>query len=503
MSSGFGELVAATTIGLATRPFRGEPPPGMPTPADAATGVLDASAVYAVARRAGLETLRDVPARRPAAPPEERAEVGRAFSSTLLAVLGDPTNRGSQSPWTRARAAVIAEALGWVEQADSRLPHRLLVPILSALAEQPGVLAESADVLGQRGRWLAAQVPAWAALLAGPPERSGPQAWELGSTEERLAELRRVRRADPDAGRALLAASRGDSAQVRAAFVGVLAEDVQAADEELLASFAKDRSAHVAAAAADALLRLGGSGMVLALMDLARHHLHVRAGMLGRRLAAEFPGEGALPAPLGRRSWTSSPGESRLNAVVAGVPPQHWPDLVGATAAELLTMSRASGRLNLVPGLTDAALRWHDPELAKALLKVGALNPALLGVVEPEARAPLGRDLLRLLNGPALAEAIEAWPQPWSEDNGRLLAAAAIEYTKRKPDLAVPAWIALATRLPIRIARGWANSLRAVADERRGGVAPARQAAELLTLRSALFERLQDPHADEGYAGQP
>lgn len=383
------ELVAAATIGTGTRPVERRSLPGPVADVAAADAgaslVLDAAAAYAVTRRARIPEpgpLELVPL-----PEDGRSLVSPAFASLARRLVGGAADE----------RVILADALRALAQRNGsglRLPSALLVEIMSTPpgAGTPKVWAALADVLGPADAALAALNPAWERALArhAGPSTSEPvtvdtDVWRTGTHAERLAVVSALRQSDPARATELL--TDGSLAREpvghRVDMVQAMAVGLSAADEDVLTTWLSDRAKSVRAAAADLLGRIPGSATARLAEEQALAHLQVhretpRKGalsrLLGRGQAApvitvQARGVEADPE-LSRRGIDGDNRRHRLAAVISHVPSQRWPELVGATAVELLWAPIEIDGLgdNLAKAWVESAARWQDPELALDLL---------------------------------------------------------------------------------------------------------------------------------------
>jgi hypothetical protein len=376
-----------------------------PAPVDAATGEppLDAAAAAladqtAEARLLGTAALLDAWRRagqravRMAAPPPEPAPEGdeRPCSPAAARVLRQLL-AGSPPP-------LLAEWMRLAERAGAAIPHELLPAVLDFGVRHAAVRADVARALGARGRWLAAQNPAWA-YAGGLPDEPA-EGWETGTAEERVRILRHLRASDPAAGLALLRTTWAtDAPRDRAAFVEALAVGLGMGDEPFLESLLDDKRKEVRAAAAALLATLPGSRLVGRMTERVEPLVQLKApeGLVARikgdktRIDVELPAEcdkamrrdGVEPKPaygFGERAWW-------LHQMLIAVPPSFWTARWRRSAADLLAAAKngTEGSL-LVRAWTEAAIQARDAEWAEARLHTVS-GRERIGIVEPMAAA--------------------------------------------------------------------------------------------------------------------
>ncbi|MBI4901260.1 MAG: hypothetical protein HY829_12400, partial [Actinobacteria bacterium] len=267
----FESLASIAAVGTSQRsslPSLGELTAYLPgtdesAPEALAYELLDAAAALAVVRRGTPAPAPGDPV--PPAPADTRPEPPAHVVSLLGPLLADEAGVIRQAA---DRAFVLREALGLMAAAGMRLPYRLLGTALS----RTDVRLSVRPVLGERGEWLLAQLdPPRQAADADPDE-----VWDTGTSEERLAWFRAVRRSDPDRARNAAAAVWKESpAAFRAELMTAIADTVLPIDEPFCESGLDDRSEAVRADAAAALGRLPESAFVSRMAARARTSVKV------------------------------------------------------------------------------------------------------------------------------------------------------------------------------------------------------------------------------------
>lgn len=431
----YDDLVAVATVGVGRRP---ELVTGLAGPAaahahvlssaDPAASVLDAAALLTVARRAGWQPAPGVSHPAPAT-----ADTAPELSPRAARLLDQAR---------QADAGLLAGLLTAAAAAGYRAPAPLLPGLLDAATRDRSLRPAVAAVLGQRGRWLAAQRADWQRIAGGaaaPGPAAGPELWPTGSRAERISYLAALRDRDPAAARELLAAGwAGETGDDRAELLPVLACGLSPADEEFLEAALDDRKGEVRAAAVRLLARLPSSAWcrratarATALLQLAgRAPRHTLAARLPAGLdpAARRDGIGGQPPPPG-----ISVAAWQLTQVIAAVPLDEWVDRFRLTPAEIVTLP-VSGDLarQVHAGWRLATVRQASPDWAAALLAAGARHPQtvrardrspaawpadgqLAAVLPPAAQAARVAALLSrtAITPEALAE-LRACPGPWS-----------------------------------------------------------------------------------------
>lgn len=481
-------LVAAATVGTAHRAvdLGGLPDPMRPGPlaAEPAVALLDAAALYALARRT-------VPALAGAAPPptvpvsEEVPVVPDVVRQVLARIDRQP--------------ALLVEALTLISRAGLRLPPDL-VPVLLDDA-RPAVAAAARPVTGEIGRLLMAKNPRWGA--GAEPDPADRTIWDQGTVAERAGWLRALRRTDPAAAReTLIDGFTRESAATRAEFLGVLADGLSETDQDFLLSAVGDRSAAVVDVALGLLARLSESPLRRDMRALLGRHLDVRRRLV-RTTATVTPLRPDEFAP-----WPVPAGDP-WTAVLGRVDPADWPTVFGGDPLPLIAAGADELR-PLIPGLRAAALAFRHPGLARALVvaQLAVASARVPPKVDPELWAVLPppdvRELLeRLIDDRRVrADQVEAvlagvsrpWPAALARSLARWLPTGGVASGPAPRTV----WDLWATSVALPDCREVAGLARTIAERATGEAASAlvtraSQAATLLTVRAVLHETLCPP----------
>jgi hypothetical protein len=502
--TGYRELVAAATVGLAQRPLSITV---LPEPAtshsalldtDPAAAVLDAAALLDAARRASGPVPASVQLPAPA-DADTAPELRPVAASIIAGVLRD------------GPADLLADLLAAAARAGFRAPAPLVPALLSVAVSSTALRPAVAATLGRRGSWLAAQQPDWLRVADAAAVEPGEDAWETGRLAERRAWLAELRRGEPDAARELLAAGWArEAGEDRAELIAVLAAGLSAAYEPFLEAALDDRKADVRRRAAALLARLPGSAYAARARARGTGVLSVERRGLRRRLVVTLPTEpddaakrdGLDPRPpdrrVGAKAWV-------LTQIIAAAPLELWPELLGDDPAGLVRLPVADDfGTDVHAGWRTAALRQRSAEWARALLHAGdapqprpgwSSDEALAALLPADERQTRAVQLLRDTGRPGVTEAaLQGCPPPWT----RPLITALMGFLARGVDTAQPgqigALLPVAARgLPVDGPVDYAAEFRRLADEApQTTVLPTayRRAADILDLRRRFHEEL-------------
>jgi hypothetical protein len=278
---------------------------------------------------------------------------------------------------------VLREWLGALAQAGKRLPTEKLPEMLALMEAQAYLAPQVEPVLGERGRWLAAQNPAWT-LFAKTNLAEAGEIWETGSRTNRVAFLKKLRAFNPEQARSLLAETWGsENAEQRAAFLGTFEQNLSMADEPFLEQRLDDRSKEVRSVAADLLVHLPESALVGRMVARANaiiEYVQPKKGFLGLKAnKAPFqvkPFDTADPSML--RDGIEPKSSSRtmgdksyiLSQIVGAIPPAYWPDHWQANPHALLRDAAESEYAEvLVRGWRDALRRYPNSTWADVFMQ--------------------------------------------------------------------------------------------------------------------------------------
>ena len=358
--------------------------------ASSAAQVLRASAVAAVLERAGWVPGAQVLLRAPLAPPSTpAAETRRApQDERLLALLRELLQEGPPE--------LLAPSFASLDRAGLRLPHALLVDALNQGRQSVDLRAWLTPVLGERGRWLAAQNPQWAYASGVQESANAEQIWQEGSLEQRVALLASERASDPAAARTRLENSLKElNAKERAPMVQSLEAGLSLADEPLLEKLLSDRSKEV---------RESAARLLSALPDSA--HSQRISAWLQAMLSQDAKGEWQIEPPeAGNKDWERDGITLQPPAYIKGVkawwleqlvemaPISFWLQQLGKTPEQLWEWSRRSDwKTALRQGWLAALRTQHDVRWLPLLqsmerdARAESLLPALLSQLSAEQR---------------------------------------------------------------------------------------------------------------------
>jgi len=339
---------------------------------------------------------------------------------------GDPaTDVSEPAAWRLARMIngdykdLIPHWFTLATENGRTLPPHWLPVVLEALT--PAARNEFAAVLGPAAQWLASRNRKWA--LRATTQAPSEERWNTGTLEERRAELKAQRAADPALARAWLQSTwTTDPPEAREEFLQTLLIGLSADDETFLEAALDDKRKGVRLAAAECLSRLPQSahgGRNLARLEPLLVFEDKKGGLFGglrkRKLEVQLPS--AVDKAATRDGIEAKPPAHRkigervfwLTQMIAMTPPTHWNTRFGCDAATFIEAALATEYASeLLTALSSAVARHPDREWISAL-STAWLNStddvqtisqslaALLLVAPDEHRLPLLEAQLREL----------------------------------------------------------------------------------------------------------
>jgi len=390
--------------------------------------------------------------------------------------------------------ALLPEWLRAVARRGLRVPPERLPDLLEAATTNHALRDEVEAVLGERGRWLAAQVPrwGWAAPLPGTEEERAV-IWRTGARPQRRRLFTTLRHAEPAAARQWL--ERGlprEEGPDRAWFVTALGEGLSPADEPLLENALDDRRQDVRAAAARLLSRRPGSAFARRMAARTLPLVRVAGGARPRlevtppdRLDESALRDGIIRVPssgTGERVWW-------LHQFVGSTPLAAW-EAAGLTPELAVTLpAPADLEIPLRRGFAMAADIQRDARWATALLDT---DPRLAEFADPARAATAALAHLRA-GETGIADRLPApWPPELSEGALDLLARLATRVAGGRPGPVAGHWVhrLIAERLDPALA---GEAARRLEDVQPGTpyTGHARELIQTLCLRRDMYEELK------------
>lgn len=278
----------------------------------------------------------------------------------------------------------IKELLLLLADAEQRVSLPLLPAVLrhgeKYVDAQPYVEA----VLGNRGRWLAQQNPAWQYVSSSPGAVSEHDIarwrshWQSGTKKQRLPAIRKWRQVDPDGAREAIAATwKSEDWRTRESVTLLFHTNLSMADEPFLEAALSDRAGGVQQNAAACLARLPASRLCQRMVERVQAFVRFESSALKETLKELLTLKMTLPDAFDASWKKDGIKETSLNGLsdqaswiaqmIARTPLNVWPtDLDGIQT--LLTQHR--DRLVLLHGWAQAVDNQRNTPLASAWVSV-------------------------------------------------------------------------------------------------------------------------------------
>jgi hypothetical protein len=355
--------------------------------ADREGSLLSAASVVALYRSAGVAPMADSPAL-PEVSAREDANRSSPASGQHLALMLDGQFQELLREWLAA-----------MKSAGKRVPEEYLPALLDHGRVDPFLHRMIADVMGQRGEWLAAQNPDWRYAT----RRDEKDLWETGTRDERWMLLDHLRSTDPTKARELLATTWSqESVKNRVAFLEKFAAGVSSDDESFFNEALHDRSVEVRRVARTLLASLPNSEFSRRLQELANQILDFKKPLIGRaRIEVTMPedpiawlkaNDVEIDSPPHNTTQSVGPKAWALKEIVSLIPITYWNELWKKTPIEIIRAADESEwRESFALGLLAAAQRDRDPDWIEALGFFTATDPKQPLLIELVAYLPTAR----------------------------------------------------------------------------------------------------------------
>jgi hypothetical protein len=410
--------------------------------------LLQAVALITAYQRAASMPASHAPDTAAVAEPETQPYCSPQAMQHLMAML-----HGSQRDVLEEWLQILAE------QAQCVAPD-CLPELLDAGRSDPQLRALIAQVVGNRGHWLAQHHTAWGYLMqqatAFPNDwETLKQQWEVGGYPDRLALLQQVRRSYPDPARALLELTwASEKADHRSAFLALFEQNLTLADELFLEAALDDRSKEVRTVAVELLARLPESRLVKRTLQRLEAYLQWEPAEPARLLGLQKgrPGmlritlpetcdkamarDGVNPKPVMQQQNMGERAQWLLQ-MLRLVAPTIWVQRFRTSPTELIAAaSRNEWRTVVEAAWIFASQHHRDPAWAEAFVRSDPAVTSLLAHIPSERQELILLDMLAanhelLANHPALG-LLQATSHTWSGELTHAVLVALQHYLSRR-----------------------------------------------------------------------
>jgi Family of unknown function (DUF5691) len=265
----------------------------------------------------------------------------------------------------------------WLEKAaiaEQRVPEMLLPSLLDKGRQQRELRPSILPVLGQRGRWLAAQNPDWSYAVALITEVD----WETGTPSARLLHLQDLRSHNPDHARELLQSTwKQETAGDRTKFLEIFRTGLSIADEPFLEATLGDRSKDVRRVAVDLLASLPNSRLCQHVTEHTYHYLSLERDVPSLRvqlpkhldetliqLGFELKPLPSINSKVGEKGWW-------LLQMLGATPLSTWTEQWQLSPQQIVKLAQSHEWQNvLLDGFALAAKRQGNHEWLEEIIRV-------------------------------------------------------------------------------------------------------------------------------------
>lgn len=321
------------------------------------TSLFSFAALIGIANLAGTMPARqeEVASTSPA---ESRQVISKEAAAFLKRILGGEHQE------------VLPEFLALIAQQRRLVPPETL-PALLGLGKH-NLRKRVLPVIGERGKWLASQNPAWAYALGKVDEQD---VWETGARLERVEYLERLRERDPKHAVELIQSTWAqDPPEERAALITALSNGLSMDDEPFLESCLDDPRKEVRESALNLLVRLPESRHADRMAKRLVSFIQYKSSRLGNdNLHIELPEEVDADA---KRDGVSSAAlhkllgknANQLAQMVSLILPSFWSQTWGRAPERILqTALKSKWKEMLIAGWLLATERAQDVDWAGAI----------------------------------------------------------------------------------------------------------------------------------------
>jgi hypothetical protein len=300
-------------------------------------------------------------------------------------------------------------------------------------------------VIGERGKWLASQNPAWSYALG---REIADESWDTGTRYERVQMLERLREGDPKGAIELIQSSWDqDPPDERAAFIAALSNGLNMEDEPFLESCLDDSRKEVREAALNLLIRLPESKHAQRMAKRLESFIEYKTQILGKdsllvalpkQVDEEAKRDGISGATLHRKLGKQA---NLLAQMISLTPPSLWNQKWKQSPEKILQAAlKSEWKDTLILGWILATERSGDSvwaaAIANAIVKQAmdrtiAVEMDLRSIVKlipmekfkALAKASIVRTLNELNDTHPIFALLEAYEAPWSEQLARTVMA--------------------------------------------------------------------------------
>lgn len=326
--------------------------------------VLEAAAIASPMQKAGTALNKwEAPFPSPS-DLETRTATGKILP-TLLAQIKQWDNE-----------ALLEDFIYLLQHSQKQIPSEFLPFLIEKASKKPSFFKSLEPLLGTKGQWLLQQHPDWQKLLEMPPANY----WSSGQKDKRIALLENLRQQDPQAGLDLLRSTWADETPSdKARFLKILIDQLALEDEAFLEECLDDRRKEVRTVAANLLSHLPESLLVQRMQKRLSEWITIKKNR-SLTFEIEFPEvlekdiirDGINPKLQLPKGGVKA---SRLQQMVACIPPDYWCSFFDASPADLIAVFfKNDWGMVFVQGIINALEKHYSFEWQAALSKLWIID---------------------------------------------------------------------------------------------------------------------------------
>lgn len=321
-------------------------------------------------------------------------------------------------------AELLPEFLTLLAKANYRVPEETLPLLLDRAKNVYYLRAPLMAALGETGKWLANQNPAWyfASQLT---FESANADWKTNVMLARQGILKQARASNARLGLELVESTwKNESPTDRTWIIKALQTNLSLADEPFLETTLDDRSFTVRKIAAELLSTLPESRLSKRMMTVAKTMFEIR----DNELFVEFPEitPQLMRDGVGRPLWSDAEKvlASQLTDIVGLLPLLFWTEKFSLAPEEIIRAMQASiWSKSLLGGLANAIERQADNDWALALFTTEGYNAQTMKVLASLSLQTVDQFINHLYEKLAdqslssdntLLKVLSRWLQPWT-----------------------------------------------------------------------------------------
>jgi hypothetical protein len=316
---------------------------------------------------------------------------------------------------------LLGEFLTLLTKANYRVPEETLPLLFDRAKNVYHLRTPLMAALGDTGKWLASQNPAWYFASQLTFENASVD-WKSNVMLARQGILKQARSSDEKLGLELAVSTwKNDSPTDRGWIIKALQVNLSLHDEPFLETALDDRSFTVRKIAAELLSTLAEARLSKRMVAVAKTMFEVR----DHELFVDFPEitPQLMRDGVGRPLWSDAEKvlAAQLNDIVGLLPLSFWTQAFSLSPEEVIQAMRSSiWSKSLVAGLANAVERQGDNDWALALLKTEGYTAQTMKVLSTLSLETADKFVVYLQNkvnhesDTVLLKLLSRWLQPWS-----------------------------------------------------------------------------------------